>query len=132
MARNIHLQVFEKYSESLLDLLRPSEQTVDSLCAILTQKGLPSDAAEFNPEVTEGAAMLAQIKNDLKQNNIETLMKFLEALEEYVNETKPDPRLKAKQILQNIYKDIAIEANKLQRESVQDSRGKQLRLSSYS
>ena len=91
MARNIHLQVFEKHSKSLLDLLRTSKQTarqtVDSLYATLTQKGLPSDAAEFNPEVTGGEAMLTQIKNDLKQNNVETLMKFLEALEEYLNET---------------------------------------------
>ena len=109
MARNIHLEVFEKHFKALLSRL----QVDDSLCLALMQKGLLNDDRLMQQEADQARTFLESIRNSL-QNNNETFMNFLQALSEYVVTEK---------LANDMYKDIAIFTSELQQQNVQDSAG---------
>ena len=128
MAKNIYLQVFDEHFDPLQDLFStPDSSFSAALLRKLTSSGLINET-EFNPDDTGNTAsetasvLLKLIRNVLERNNNETF-NFLEVLSECADETKPDPRVKAKQIVQHMYKQIAILGNTLRQQSVQDLEG---------
>ena len=123
MARNVHLTVFERHFKSLETGLQ-----MDSLYSMFVQKGLLQDVrlsqivkdAKINIEKTR--AFLDAIRNSLLVNNNEMLMKFLEALKEYAEETDD-------KVVNKLYTDVhndlhlALTSEPLQH-SVPDAAGK--------